>query len=112
MTTELYIFKNPLELNHFKIVEVQLLCATDRPLDLCPIYFEFTWALATLSEHMYKKFEVKLTKIKAGCQSETKKSQLISNSHEFDDFDDFDDKRNNSKTVLLFKIPNFFPKKY
>ena len=60
---------------------------------------------------MHKKFEVEWTKIKAGCQSETKKSQLISNSHEFDDFDDFDDKRNNSKTVLLFKIPNFFPKK-
>ena len=50
------------------------------PFNLCPIYLKFTWALATLSEPMHKKFEVAQTKIKGWCQSETKLSQLISNS--------------------------------
>ena len=50
------------------------------PLNLCPIYFRFIWALAKLSEHMHKKFEVNWTKIKGGCQSERKVSQLNSYS--------------------------------
>ena len=48
------------------------------PFNLCPIYPKR--ALATLSEHMHKKFEENRTKIKGGYQSETKVSQLISNS--------------------------------
>ena len=50
------------------------------PLNLCPIYLKFIWALATLSEHMHKKFEVNWTKIKGGCQLERKVSQLNSYS--------------------------------
>ena len=50
------------------------------PLNLCLIYLKFIWALATLSEHMHKKFEVNWTKIKGGCQSERKVSQLNSYS--------------------------------
>ena len=38
-------------------------------LNLCLIYFEITWALAILLEHMHKKFEINRTKIKGGCQS-------------------------------------------
>ena len=33
------------------------------------IYFKITWALAILLEHMHKKFEINLTKIKGSCQS-------------------------------------------
>ena len=38
-------------------------------LNLCLIYFKTTRALSTLVEHMQKKFEINLTKIKGGCQS-------------------------------------------
>ena len=38
-------------------------------LNLCLIYFETTWALTILLEHMQKKFEINRTKIKGGCQS-------------------------------------------
>ena len=37
-------------------------------LNLCLIYFKIIWALAVLCEHMYKKFEINLTKIKGSCQ--------------------------------------------
>ena len=37
-------------------------------LNLCLIYFEITWALAILYEHMHKKFEINRTKIKGGSQ--------------------------------------------
>ena len=43
-------------------------------------FLKFIWALATLSEHRHKKFEVNWTKIKGGCQSERKVSQLNSYS--------------------------------
>ena len=38
-------------------------------LNLCLIYFKITWVLATLLEHMHKKFEINRTKNKGGCQS-------------------------------------------
>ena len=38
-------------------------------LNLCPIYFKMTWALAILLEHMYTKLENNQRKIKGGCQS-------------------------------------------
>ena len=38
-------------------------------LNLCLIYFKITWALAILSKHSHKKFEINRTKIKGGCQS-------------------------------------------
>ena len=33
------------------------------------LYFKITLALVVLLEHMHKKFEINLTKIKGGCQS-------------------------------------------
>ena len=58
-------------------------------LNLCVIYFKITLALAILLEHMHKKFRIKRTKIKGGCQSRRKagthnsKSDLplVSTSH-------------------------------
>ena len=47
---------------------------------LCPIYIKITWAQATLSEHMHKKFEVNRTKVKGDCQSERKAVEMISYS--------------------------------
>ena len=41
-------------------------------LNLCLIYFKITCALAILLEHMQKKFEINLTKIKGCCQSRRK----------------------------------------
>ena len=38
-------------------------------LNLCLIYFKITWALAILSEHMHKKFEINWTKIGESCWS-------------------------------------------
>ena len=62
--------------NHFCSFSFQFIA----PLNLCSIYLKFIWALAKLSEHMHKKFEVNWTKIKGGCQSERKVSQLNSYS--------------------------------
>ena len=49
-------------------------------LNLCLIYLKIIRALAKLSQHMPKKFEVNQTKIKGSCQSETKTAELISTS--------------------------------
>ena len=37
-------------------------------LNLCLIDITITWALATLLQHMHKKFEINRTTIKGGCQ--------------------------------------------
>ena len=61
---------------------LQLLFLIDQTasLNLCPIYVKFALALAKLSEHMHKKFQVNQTNIKGGCQSERKSAEMISYS--------------------------------
>ena len=54
--------------------------------NLCLIYLKLTWAIATLSVHMHKKFEVNRTKIKGrvsirnkSCRLDFKQKYLLSN---------------------------------
>ena len=61
-----------LESNHFKIVEVQLLCMTDSHLKSLSDLPQTSSACAPIVLHMHKKFEVNQTKIKGSCQSYTK----------------------------------------
>ena len=57
------------------------------------IYFKFIWALAKLSEHMHKKFEINCTKIKGGSLSGRKivthnsKSDLLLSEYMHENFD-------------------------
>ena len=62
--------------NHFCSFSFRLTA----PLNLCPIYPKFLWALAKLSEHLHKKFKVNQRKIKGDCQWERKAAEMISYS--------------------------------
>ena len=68
----------PLEAFCYKKSILQLFFPIDNPPNLYQIYLKFTWALVKLSEHMHKKFGVRRTKIKGGCQSERKAAKMIS----------------------------------
>ena len=57
-----------LESNHSKIVEVQLLCTTDRPPQSLSDLPQTSCACAPIEQQMQKKIEVDWTNIKGGCQ--------------------------------------------
>ena len=65
-------FVHLLESNHFKILEVQLLCPTDSSPYSLSDFPQTSCACAPVVLHMLKKFQVNPTKIKGGCQSDTK----------------------------------------
>ena len=51
-----------------RIMGCHFSCRLTATLNLCLIYFKITSALAILSVHMHKKFEISKTKIKGSCQ--------------------------------------------
>ena len=71
-------------------------------INLCLIYFKIKWALATLLEHIHKKFEINRTKIKGGCQSERK---VV--THDCKWFLGLQKWWNFSQLVRLFRITKF-----
>ena len=70
-----WIKAGTLEVNRFKNVALQLFFPIDSLLNVTLIYFKITWALASLWEHMQKKFEVSWTKIRGACQSGRKAAE-------------------------------------